>query len=159
MSINDVLSDFDGDEVAFPRAIYANHTFNGQGTSLYYYINGQDAQGFDAGLKLDFFPDKVRFTNFKKPHPVEKYEPYFDKFIDGCSCSYDDIQKNFKSSSSTTREILNIMAKHWMIPVDKFINTLLLAHYLLWDAEDDGWIDGSWWEGGEFRGTLPCPKR
>ncbi|MEI6442872.1 MAG: hypothetical protein WCO29_07040 [Nostocales cyanobacterium ELA583] len=108
---------------------------------------------------MDFFPDKVRFTNFKKTHPVEKYEPYFDKFVDGYSCSYDDIQQNFKSSSSRTIETLNIMAKHWMIPVDKFINTLLLAYYLLWDAEDDGWIDGSWWEGGEFKGGLPCPKR
>lgn len=159
MSIANVLAEFESNEVIPPRAIFAKHSFNDQDTSLYYYIYGEDSQGFDAGLKLDFFAGKVRFTNFKKPHPVDKYKLYFDKFIAGYSCSYDDIQQNFASSSSTTIEMLNMMAQHWMIPLEKFINTLLLAYYLLGDAEDDGWIDGSLWEGGDFKGTLPSPKR
>jgi hypothetical protein len=159
MSINDVLADFEDDDFVSPRLICATYTFNKQGTSLYYYTYGQDSQGFDAGLKLDFFADKVRFTNFKKPYPVKKYEPYFDKFIDGYSCNYDEIQQNFTSSNSITIETLNIMAQHWMIPVDKFINTLSVAYYLLWDAEDNGWINSSWWESGELRDILPYPKR
>lgn len=51
------------------------------------------------------------------------------------------------------------MARHWGVSVDQFINTLSLAYELLLDAEDDGWIDGSEWNGGEFMGSLPPLKR
>lgn len=50
------------------------------------------------------------------------------------------------------------MAKHWAVSQCKFINTLMIAGDLLWDAEHEGWIDFSQWEGGEFTGTLPKPK-
>ncbi|MDZ8089917.1 MAG: hypothetical protein RMY16_30850 [Nostoc sp. DedQUE12b] len=126
--------------------------------SLYYYIYSKDSDGLVAGLKLDFFKD-VRFTNFKKSHPTEKYKPYFDKFISGWSCSHDDVLQFFTSSNSITKVQLDKMAKHWEIPVERFINTLLLAYMLLWDAEDDGWLDGSDWDGGDFGGSLPSPKR
>ncbi|MEH2335459.1 hypothetical protein [Nostoc sp.] len=112
MSIANVLAEFESNEVILNRDIFARYSFNDQGTSLYYYIYGEGSQVYDAGLKLDFFPGKVRFTNFKKPHPVEKYKPYFDKFIAGYSCSYDDIEQSFASSSSTTIEMLNMMAQH-----------------------------------------------
>ncbi|MBD2510239.1 hypothetical protein H6G91_23595 [Nostoc muscorum FACHB-395] len=158
MAIKDVLADFEGGDFLTPRIIRAARSFNGQGTSLYYYIYGKDSDGLVAGLKLDFFKE-VRFTNFKKPHPTEKYKPYFDKFISGWSCSHDDVLQCFTSSNSITKVQLDKMAKHWEIPIQRFINTLLLAYMLLWDAEDDGWLDGSDWDGGNFGGSLPPPKR
>ena len=85
-------------------------------------------------LKLDCFENKIRFTNFKKPHPMNKYEPYFDKFIGGWSCSYEEIEELFKLSSPVTIEQLNKMAKHWGVPLNRFINTLLFAFKLLCDA-------------------------
>jgi hypothetical protein len=157
MAIKDVLADFEGDDFVTPRIIRAVRSFNGQGTSLYYYINGKDSDGLVAGLKIDFFKE-VRFTNFKKRHPTEKYKPYFDKFISGWSCNHNDVLQCFASSNSVTKVQLDKMAKHWVIPVERFINTLLLAYMLLWDAEDDGWLDGSDWDGGDFRGSLPPPK-
>ncbi|MDZ8186081.1 MAG: hypothetical protein RMX96_14665 [Nostoc sp. ChiSLP02] len=158
MAIKDVLADFEGDDFVPPRIIRATHSFNGQGISLYYYIYGKDSDGLVAGLKLDFFRD-VRFTNFKKPHPTKKYEPYFDKFIAGCSCSHDDVLQDFALSNSATKVQLDKMARHWKISVERFINTLLVAYILLWDAEDDNWLDGSDWNGGDFKGSLPSAKR
>jgi hypothetical protein len=54
---------------------------------------------------------------------------------------------------------LDKMARHWEIPVERFINILLVAYMLLWDAEDDDWLDDSDWNGGDFRGFPPSPKR
>lgn len=123
-----------------------------------YYIHGLDSQGYHAGLKLDFF-DNVRFTNFKKPHPIKKYEPYFDKFINHSSCSYDDFEQKFTSLNSSTASKITLMAQHWNVSEEQFINTLLFAGELLWDAEDDGWLGNSGWEGGDFKGYLPSSKR
>ncbi|MBD2678775.1 MULTISPECIES: hypothetical protein [Nostoc] len=158
MAIKDVLTDFEGDDFVPPRIIRATRSFNGQGTSLYYYIYGKDSDGFVAGLKLDFFQE-VRFTNFKKPHPTTKYERYFDKFIAGWSCNHEDVLQSFTSSNSATKVQLDKMARHWEISVERFINTLLVAYMLLWDAKDDNWLDGSDWNGGDFTGSLPSPKR
>ncbi|OYD96623.1 hypothetical protein CDG76_07570 [Nostoc sp. 'Peltigera membranacea cyanobiont' 210A] len=158
MAIKDVLADFEGDDFVTPRIIRATRSFNGQGISLYYYIYGKDSDGLVAGLKLDFFRD-VRFTNFKKPHSTEKYKPYFDQFIAGWYCSHDDVLECFASSNSVVKVQLDKMARHWKTPVERFTNTLLLAYMLLLDAEDDGWLDGSDWDGGDFGGSLPSPKR
>lgn len=65
----------------------------------------------------------------------------------------------FASSNPVTKVQLDKMARHWEIPVERFTNTLLLAYMLLCDAEDDDWLDGSDWDGGDFRGSLPPPKR
>jgi hypothetical protein len=157
MSMAEVFADFEGVDFVQPRAFYANHTFNGEGICLYYYIHGTDSQGYDAALKLDFF-NYVRFTNFRKPHPTEKYQPYFNKFKHSLSCNYNDWGQELISLSTTSTEYLNSMAKHWKISPSQFINTLMLAGELLWDAENEGWIDSSRWEGGEFKGTLPQPK-
>ncbi|MHC5612188.1 MAG: hypothetical protein ACYTXA_14530 [Nostoc sp.] len=54
MAIKDVLADFQGDDFVTPKIIRATRSFNGQGTSLYYYICGKDSDGVVAGLKLDF---------------------------------------------------------------------------------------------------------
>ncbi|MEH2161983.1 MAG: hypothetical protein V7K38_13285 [Nostoc sp.] len=158
MAIKDVLTDFEGDDFVTPRIISATRSFNGQGISLYYYIYGEDSDGLVAGLKLDFFKN-VRFTNFKKPHPTEKYKPYLDKFIAGWSCSHDDVLQYFASSNSVTKVQLDKMARHWEIPVERFVNTLLVAYMLLWDAEDDDWLDDSDWNGGDFKSFTPSPKR
>ncbi|BCL39085.1 hypothetical protein NSMS1_55320 [Nostoc sp. MS1] len=158
MTIADVFAEYEDLDIILPRAFYSSCSFNGKGTSLYYYINSVDSHGYDAGLKLDFF-DKVRFTNFKKPHPVEKYEPYFDKFTNPCSCSYSEFEQKFILCSSTIAETIDLMAQHWYISTEKFINTILFAGDLLWDAENDAWLGYSLWEGGDFKGTLPLPKR
>ncbi len=95
MSVAEVFADFEDVDFVKPIAFYANHTFNKKGTCLYYYINGKDSQGYDAALKLNFFNNCVRFTNFRKPHSIEKYEPYLNKFTNpSVSCSYDDWEKN-----------------------------------------------------------------
>jgi hypothetical protein len=159
MAIDDVFLMFKDVDLIQPRAFYANRNFNGTGTSLNYYINGIDSQGYDAGLKLDFF-HRVRFTNFKKPHPTKKHDPYFDKFINPFFpffCSYDEFDR--QEFTPATMEMIDLMAKHWSTPVEKFANTLLFAGELLWDAEDDNWLGHSLWEGGNFIGTLPSPKR
>ncbi len=72
------------------------------------------------------------------------------------SCSYNDFEQ--KLASVVDIKILNLMAKHWEISQMQFINTLMIAGQLLRDAENEGWVDFSWWEGGEFTGTLPQPK-
>ncbi|MEH2373580.1 hypothetical protein [Nostoc sp.] len=46
MAIKDVLADFEGDDFLTPRIIRATRSFNGQGTSLYYYIYSEDSDGF-----------------------------------------------------------------------------------------------------------------
>lgn len=148
MSIKDVLADFEDEDFIPPRTIYTKHTSIGNGTSIYYYIYGKDSQGYHAALKLDQFENKVRFTNFKKVYPINEYKPYFDKFMSGWSCSYDEIKQLFESSSSVTVKQLNIMAKHWGVSVEQFINTLLLAFELLFDAEENNWLGSSMWEGG-----------
>ncbi len=158
MSVEEVFADFEDVDFIKPRAFYAHHTFNMEGICLYYYINGKDSQGYDAGLKLDFFNSRIRFTNFKKPHSIEKYKPYFKKFINSLSCSYEDWEQELTSLSATSAEYLNLMAKHWAVSPSQFINTLMIAGELLWDAEHERWLDFSWWEGGEFTGTLPKPK-
>jgi hypothetical protein len=158
MSVAEVFADFEGIDFVQPRAFYASHTFNMEGTCLYYYINGSDSKGYDAALKIDFFNNRVRFTNFSKPHPTGKYKPYFNKFIHSLSCSYDDWGQELISLPAISTEYLNSMAKHWKISPSQFINTLMIAGELLWDAENEGWLDFSWWEGGEFKATLPQPK-
>lgn len=158
MTIEDVLSDFYSEDFIPPRIIRATHSFNSEGISLYYYIDGKDSDGLVAGLKLDFF-NKVRFTNFKKPHPTPEYRPYFDKFRHGWSCSHDEILQCFESSNSITIAQLDKMARHWGVLSGQFINTLSLAYMLLWDAENDNWLGGSDWDGGEFRGSLPPQKQ
>ncbi len=50
------------------------------------------------------------------------------------------------------------MAKNWKICPSQFVNTLMFAGDLLWDAEHEGWLAFSLWENGEFKGTLPQPK-
>ena len=158
MSVEEVFADFEDVDFVKPGAFYANHTFNRKGICLYYYINGKDSQEYDAALKLDFF-NYVRFTNFIKLHSIEKYEPYFNKFTNpSLSCSYDDWKKKLVSLSAINTKDLNSMAKHWEISPSQFINTLMLAGELLWDAEHEGWLDFSLCESGEFKGTLPQPK-
>ena len=112
MSVADVFADFEGVDFIKPRAFYANHTFNMEGICLYYYIHGSDSKGYDAVLKIDFFNNRVRFTNFSKPHPTEKYKPYFNKFRNSLSCSYDDWEQELVSLLATSTEYLNSMAKH-----------------------------------------------
>ncbi len=158
MSVAQIFAEFEGIDFIKPRAFYAHYTFNMEGICLYYYINGKDSQGYDAALNLDFFNDRIRFTNFRKPHSIEKYKPYFNKFINSLSCSYDDWEQELASLSATNTEYLKSMAKHWEISQCKFVNTLMIAGELLWDAEHEGWLDFSRWEGREFTGTLPKPK-
>ena len=159
MSVKSITVKFQKKDFVYPKAVYATYTFNGQGTSLNYYIEGKDSQGYCASLKLDFFENKVRFTNYKKPHPAAKYELHFDKFTKGWSCSYEEIKQGFQSSTPLTVKELNQMAEHWEISVERFINTLLLAYELLMDAEYNHWIGDSMWEGGDFLGFLPPRKR
>ncbi|WP_058998321.1 hypothetical protein [Leptolyngbya sp. NIES-2104] len=158
MAVEEILAEFEGKDFVPPRLIRTNRSFNNEGTSLYYYVHGKDSDGLIAGLKLDFFKD-IRFSNFKKPHPTEEYRPYFDKFRYGLSCSNDDILQRFVSSDSVTKAQLEKMARHWEVSIEQFINTLLLAYMLLQDAEDNGWLDSSDWDGGNFRGSLPSAKR
>ncbi|MDZ7992103.1 MAG: hypothetical protein RM022_015120 [Nostoc sp. EfeVER01] len=51
MAIKDVLADFEGDDFVTPRIIRAVRSFNGQGTSLYYY-SVAEAEADSAFLQL-----------------------------------------------------------------------------------------------------------
>lgn len=155
MSIENILTQFNNIDFIYPRLIGSSRSFNREGTSLYYYIHGTDSEGMVAGLRLDFFGDKIRFTNFKKPHPIEQYRPQFNRFKDGSSCSDEDVLERFESSSLSTKIQLEKMAKNWNVSVERFINTVLVAYELLWDAEENGWLGISDWDGGEFKGQLP----
>lgn len=74
------------------------------------------------------------------------------------SCSHDDWEQKLASLSAINTKDLNSMAKHWEISPSQFINTLMIAGDLLWDAEHEGQLDFSLWENGEFKGTLPQSK-
>lgn len=161
MSIEDILADYNKEEYVAPRLITTKHSFNRQGISIYYYIDGKDSQGFTAGLKLDFFGD-VRFSNYKRPHPRAKYEPYFDKFSSGYSCSYEEMQALISWTNETipisVEKAVEKMAIHWNVSTQKFTKTLEVAYDLLFDAEENDWISSSGWECGEFLHPLPPPK-
>lgn len=48
--------------------------------------------------------------------------------------------------------------RYYIHGLDSQGNTLLFAGELLWDAEYDGWLGNSGWEGGDFKDYLPPSK-
>ena len=156
--IEDIFASYRREEYVPPRFISTNRSFNREGISLYYYIDGYDSKGFVAGLKMDSF-DKVRFTNYKKTHPQERYEPYFDKFLSGYSCSYDEMNDLLELAEQKIPTEIVKMAIHWKIKTQKFMTTLAIIYDLLLEAEENQWIGTSDWDGGEFLNRLPSPKQ
>jgi len=155
--IEDFFTLYNDNEYLKPRMIKVSQSFNNTGISLYYYVYGYDVDAFVAGLKIDFF-DKVRFTNYKKPHPNPIYYPYFDKFRLGYNCSYEKMNDLVELESNFPDYIVN-MAKHWKITTPKFITTLQIAYDFLFEADKNNWIGISGWDGGEFIDKLPPRKK
>ena len=155
--IKNIFASYKQEKYVPPRLISTNYSFNGEGISLYYYIDGYDSKGFVAGLRMDFY-NKVRFTNYKKPHSQARYEPFFDKFLSGYSCSYDEMNDLFELAEQKIPTEIVKMAIHWKITPQKFMTTLEIAYDLLFEAEENQWIGTSDWHGGEFLNTLPPAK-
>ncbi len=159
--VHQVLAQFSktGFDYVRPRKVYVKPTFNRKGTRLYYYVPFKDSCGIDAALDLEMYPDKVRFTNWRKPKA--NYEDRFNSFIKLHSCTYQELEDLFvymeNPTAANLEENLTIlevdaMSDNWGIKRIEMLNTLQVAYELLWDAEHNNWIGEVAWDCGRFIG-------